>query len=201
MSSQTKNTKETLSKQKVLPKQSKQKPAAIEKNTHNKIESPKKNTDPQQKTVPKLKSAPTQQILSKKEAASIQKIQQQLQSEKANNAGMRFEIDVLNHFRSLGWNPRLRAKMLGYEYDLFAEHKDGWQHKYLVVECKNSGMVSAKDVIHFLVKVMKLAENLPQDSYSKPELYAYLCHTGDVDEEAALVAKSHRPSVEMIKFR
>jgi hypothetical protein len=36
---------------------------------------------------------------------------------------------------------------------------------------------------------MKLAENFPQ--YPKPELYAYLFHTGEKDEEAALAVKSH----------
>jgi hypothetical protein len=189
LNNQTKNNKQSQSKQKNIPKQYNQKPAAT-----------KKKTTSQQKSVPQQKQAPKQQPESKKETASIQKIQQQLQSEKANNSGMRFEITVANHFQSLGWTPRLRVEMLGYEYDLFAEYKSGWQTKYLVVECKNSGLVSAKDIVHFLVKVMKLAEKLLQASYSKPELYAYLCHTGDVDEEAATVAKSHNPSVEMIKF-
>ncbi|HSW35921.1 MAG TPA: hypothetical protein VLH18_04875 [Candidatus Limnocylindrales bacterium] len=200
MNNQTKNNEQSRAKKTNKPRQSSQNPASANQNPQSKTEPSKKKTILQQKTGPQPKPTAKQPPVSKKETASTQKIQQQLQSEKANNAGMRFEITVANHFRSMGWNPTIRAEMFGYEYDLYEEQKNAWQPKYLVVECKNSAMVSAKDVVHFLVKVRKLAENIPQALYHKPEVHAFFCYTGDVDEEAVLVAKSHNPSVTMIKF-
>ena len=147
-----------------------------------------------------------QQAASSKKTPAKQKVnaallQEQLKSAKADASGLRFEQTAANFFRSKGWNPQLRVEMLGYEFDLFAQLENGWQKKYLVVECKRGRFVSAEDVVHFMYKVALLSEKLfTPNSYNKPELYAYICHTGEVDVEAQFIASRQVPPVLMLKL-
>lgn len=117
----------------------------------------------------------------------------------SNVTGLLFEQRVANYFVDKGWSPKARIRKYGYEYDLYAVKSDILSTEYLVVECKCKGRVSAKDVVRFIRKVDTLYANLPEFIY-KPPLHAYLCHTDKVDPDAEAVAKSHKPSVKLLKI-
>ena len=155
----------------------------------------------QQNNSPKNNLKSTRQPKPANRIMNPTKLQQQLHGAKTDASGLRFEQVAANFFRSKGWNPQIRVEMLDYEYDLFSEYISGFQKKYLVVECKHGRPVSAKDIVHFMTKVDKLFDslNVPY-SYSKPEIYAYLCYTSEVDTEAEFIAKRHYPPVQMVKL-
>ena len=123
---------------------------------------------------------------------------------KANITGLLFEQKVSNYFVNKGWSPKLRVTKHGFEYDLYAEKRDfiGIGTEYLVVECKNKGLVSAKDVVRFMRKANVLYENLPDLlPFGKPPLHAYLCYTDKIDNDAAAVAKRNKPSIKLLKIK
>jgi len=161
--------------------------------------------DTQKKPVvqkPAIKKKPVSQkqpVLATQKKTEEKLMQEQLRSAKANTSGLRFELEAANYFRSQGWNPQRQAKILGYEFDLFDEQKNSWQPKYLLVECKNKGMVTAEDLIHFVYKVTLFYDNLPS-SYSKPAIFAYLCYTGEIDEETKNVVPRYMPVIKLLKF-
>jgi len=135
------------------------------------------------------KSVATQVLMEKK-----------LRGAKADAVGLRYEQTVANYFASKGWSPRNRVSKYGYEYDLYAKKSGMLIDEYLVVECKCKGKVSAKDVVHFIKKVDVLYKNLPVIILDKPPLYAYLCYSEEVDKDASDVARSHKPSVKLLKI-
>jgi hypothetical protein len=180
--------------------------------TQNQEQTPKKSVAQQnllskKKPMPQNKSSPqkktTQKLLGKQQKPDAKQVSSEEHtkylSSQANNAGLRFEIEVANRFREAGWNPEMQKKILGYEFDLYEERKDSWQSKYLVVECKNKKMVNADDIVHFLYKVTMVNDNIPK-SFSTPTLLAYLCYSGELDMEAATIAQKHVPPINFLKI-
>jgi hypothetical protein len=153
----------------------------------------------QNKPASQKQSVSSNKPIPKKKTAEEKRMEEQLRSAKANTSGLRFELDAANYFRTQGWNPQRQAKILGFEYDLFDEQKDSWQAKYLLVECKNKGIVTAEDLIHFVYKVTLFYDNLP-NSYSKPAIFAYMCYTGEIDEETKIVVQRYMPVIKLLKF-
>ena len=122
---------------------------------------------------------------------------------KQDAQGLRYELRVANHFTKQGWSPQFRVIKYGYEFDLYAVKNDflgGSEH--LVVECKDKELVSAKDIVRYIKKVDIIYKNLQGllMIYSKLPLHAYLCYSGEVDEDAADVVKTHKPSIKLLKI-
>ncbi len=137
----------------------------------------------------------------KKVSATKAHLERKLRGAKSDARGLRYEQAVANYFISKGWSPRYRVRKYGYEYDLYAEKSEIFSTEYLVVECKGKGRVSAKDVVHFIRKVDLVRKHLPEVMLAKPPLHAYLCYSEDVDQDAAAVAKSHKPSIKLLKVK
>jgi hypothetical protein len=137
----------------------------------------------------------------KKASATKAHLERKLRGAKSDARGLRYEQTVANYFINKGWSPRHRIRKYGYEYDLYAEKSEIFSTKYLVVECKGKGRVSAKDVVRFIVKVDLVGKHLPEVMLAKPPLYAYLCYSEDVDQDAAAVAKRHKPSIKLLKIK
>jgi len=131
----------------------------------------------------------------RKASATKAQLEKKLLGAKSDSVGLRYEQTVANYFTHKGWSPRVRVRKYGYEYDLYAEKADMVSTEYLVVECKCTGKVSAKDVVRFIKKVDVLHRHLPEIFFDKPPLYVYLCYSEEIDKDASAVAKSHRPSV------
>lgn len=127
-------------------------------------------------------------------------LKKRLLGAKSDSSGLRYEQIVSNYFIKKGWSPRNRVRKYGYEYDLYAEKSEMFETEYLVVECKCKDRVSAKDVVRFINKVDLVYRHLPEILMNKPPLYAYLCYSGEVDKDASAVAKSHKPSVRLLKI-
>jgi len=136
----------------------------------------------------------------RKTGATKAQLEKKLLGAKSDSVGLRYEQTVANYFTSKGWSPRIRVRKYGYEYDLYAEKADMVGIEYLVVECKCTGKVSAKDVVRFINKVDVLYKHLPEILFDKPPLYAYLCYAEEIDKDASAVAKSHRPSVRPLRI-
>jgi restriction endonuclease Mrr len=180
-----------------------QKSTPKQKTTPEKKTTSKPQTVPKQKKVEKQKPQPRpkQKTPSAQNTETTSMLKQQLNSTKANVSGLIFEQNVANYFREHGWNPQLRVEMLGYEFDLFEEHiVNGGQKIYLLVECKHKRMIDAKDIVHFMAKVAIFSEKF-STTYSRPQVRAYFCFTGEFDEEAAYVAKNFNPPVQMVKLQ
>jgi len=143
------------------------------------------------KTKPKIKPA-VKKLAQKKSPTTKAQLEKRYRGAKSDAMGLRYEQTVANYFIQKGWNPRHRVSKYGYEYDLYAEKSEILSgDAYLVVECKCKGRVSAKDVVRFINRVDELRRHLPEVWFEKPPLYAYLCHAGEVDKDASVVAKSH----------
>jgi hypothetical protein len=72
---------------------------------------------------------------------------------------------------------------------------------YLVVECKCTGKVSAKDIVRFINRVNAVYKHLPKIWGEKPPLYAYLCHSEAVDEDASAMAKrNEKPPIKLLRI-
>ena len=151
------------------------------------------------KTKPKRTSIVKKTVL-KKSAATKAQLEKRLLGAKSDSVGLRYEQTVANYFTRKGWSPRHRVRKYGYEYDLYAEKSEMFGTEYLVVECKCKGKVSAKDVVRFINRVDAVYKHLPEILFDKPPLYAYLCYSEGVDNDAAAVAKSHKPSVKLLKI-
>jgi len=136
----------------------------------------------------------------KKLATTKAQLEKKLLGAKSDAIGLRYEQTVANYFTRKGWSPRNRVRKYGYEYDLYAEKSEMFGTEYLVVECKCKGKVSAKDVVRFINKVDSVYKHLPEILFNKPPLYAYLCYSEEIDKDASAVAKSHKPSVKLLKI-
>lgn len=136
----------------------------------------------------------------------IKRLERQARGAKADAKGLRYEQTVANHFTRLGWkNLEFRKRKYGYEYDILGKREETLTEppEYLVVECKGQGRVSAKDVVRFIKKVDVFYKHLPEIGIlfiTKPPIYAYICYSGERDEEAADVAKAHKPSIKFKKL-
>jgi hypothetical protein len=185
-------------KPEIQKKQSPQKqPKAVSQETAQKTAvTPNKPASKNNTISPKKKPTQKQPLTQKTDQV---RLHEQLLSTKANNSGLRFEIEVAKRFREAGWTPEMQKKIHGYEFDLYEERKDGWQTKYLIVESKNKKIVNAEDITHFLYKVTVVFDNIPK-SFSPPTLLAYLCYTGEIDTEAASIAQRHIPSINFLKI-
>jgi hypothetical protein len=147
------------------------------------------------------KTKPKRTPALKKSAATKAQLEKKYRGAKSDATGLRYEQTVANYFIGKGWNPRHRVSKHGYEYDLYAKKSEILSgDAYLVVECKCKGRVSAKDVVRFINKVDTVYRHLPEILLNKPPLHAYLCYSEAVDEDAAAVAKSHRPSVKLLRI-
>ena len=151
------------------------------------------------KTKPKSKSIVKKTAL-KKSATTKARLEKRFLGAKSDAVGSRYEQTVANYFTSKGWSPRHRIHKYGYEYDLYAERSEILGVDYLVVECKCKGKVSAKDVVRFINKVDAVYKHLPEILFDKPPLYACLCYSEEVDKDASAVAKSHKPSVKLLRI-
>jgi len=135
-----------------------------------------------------------------KAGATKAQLEKRLRGVQSDSTGLRYEQKVGNYFARKGWSTRYRIKKYGYEYDLYAEKDDMVGTDYLVVECKCKARVSAKDVLRFLRKVDAVYRHLPEWGLEKPPLHAYLCYSEEIDKDASAVARSHMPSVKLIKI-
>lgn len=149
----------------------------------------------------KPRSKPIVKKAGHKKSVTIKaQLEKRLLGAKSDATGLRYEQTVANYFIRRGWSPRSRVRKYGYEYDLYAERSETFDVDYLVVECKCKGRVSAKDVVRFINKVDAVHKHLPEILFGKPPLYAYLCYTEEVDKDASAVAKSHKPSVKLLRI-
>lgn len=117
-------------------------------------------------------------------------VERKITGHKVQAQGLRFEQKAVEYLSTQeGWqNIQLRAHKYGYEWDLLANKEDSWSGTtYLVVECKDKACVSAHDVLRFYNKVSVYYEKLPIIMFEKPVLKAYLCYSGEVDQEAKLI--------------
>lgn len=139
---------------------------------------------------------------SNRESAEQGHIEKQLQGAQSDARGARYELRVVSYFSNKGWKPQTRVHYSGYEYDIFANRWDFLRgDQYLVVECKHTKIVTTHDIAHFIAKVDALCRGLPDLESSTSRLYAYLCHSGEIAQEAATVARGHRPPIELVKIQ
>lgn len=139
---------------------------------------------------------------STKKVTRTKRLERQARGAKADAAGLRYEQLVSNYFSRSGWKLSFRKKKYGYEYDIYGEREELLSGpEYLLVECKDKARVSAKDVVRFISKVDTFYKHLPQLLlFAKPAVHAYLCYSGSVDNDAANVAKSHKPPIKLKKM-
>ena len=129
------------------------------------------------------------------------RLERQARGAQADAKGLRYEQTVANYFSRQGWKLEFRQRKYGYEYDIYARREEILSGpEYLVVECKDQVRVSAKDVVSFILKVDVFYKHLPEILFTKPPIYAYLCYSGEIDKDAAAVAKTHKPSIKFKKL-
>ncbi len=73
--------------------------------------------------------------------------------------------------------------------------------RYLVVECKDKGYVSAGDVMRFVRKVGAFYDYLRRSqliSLAPPPIKAVLAYTEGVNEDARIAARRFQPTIEFL---
>jgi len=134
---------------------------------------------------------------SRRERALQGQLDQSQKSSKGKDAlirGMAFEQKMAERFARQGWVITPRKQMLGYEYDLYGEMSKAFSVDILLVECKDTERVTAKDVARFIHKV-----GLYEQRMESGKLLACLCFTGDVDPDARYTAKANNIELKPVK--
>ena len=105
-----------------------------------------------------------------------------------------------DYFTKQGLKPQLHVKKFDVEFDLYAEKTGFFRDKYVVAECKDTVVTTEDEVDTFFQKVEALNKGLKSKYVGGVPIEAFLCYSGEVDEEAAYAAKTHKPAIKLLKF-
>jgi len=120
-------------------------------------------------------------------------IESRIKGHMSQAKGLRYEQKVASYLSEKGWhNIKFRVHKYCYEFDIEAKTEDFLAVAYLIVECKDKDLVSARDVMRFNNKVKAYYDKLSGLMLSEPDFRAYLCYSGELDKEAEVFLRGHK---------
>ena len=127
---------------------------------------------------------------------TVKEVEKKLLGTKSALKGRFYEGKVQNYFIGKGWHiTGTNVHLYGCEYDVLGKRGDSWSGiDYLVVECKDTGKVSAAYIAKFVDRIDKF-----KSRHSEGDISAFLCYTGELDPFVQTIAKKNRPPIKLKK--
>jgi hypothetical protein len=140
--------------------------------------------------------------MTKKTSRAKASLDRQKQGYKAALKGKDFEKEVGAFLSEQEYKISFEKPIGKDKFDVFGKRFDYWKgEEYCIAECKDKSRVTATDLHHFMAKLRRFYESLPDSILvAKPEVQGLFAYTGELPKDAHDVVKGFKPSIKFKKF-